>query len=304
MIIGVDDYAQVEGIADLRFAKSDARLMADTLVRSGKLKPNDVTIFLDEKATRDSVQGFLKVLVKDSKEEDLMIVYFAGQGLAADVSDPKLQSGAKGQHRGVGTMVEFDKIRKSGGGWVLSPDIENVNEVAAKRPLTEEARKDEITISALLSFCEVEEILDTCAGSVLVISDCCFVTAKNWKQLMVGSTGQTSVSSDVNRIFIGNSGLAYEGSSTGGAVLTFALARGLAGAADALTPLLFGEEGEGAPDGLVTLRELAAFIQLQADSTFRELVEMPLHGQVKLAIAIQGCVGPEKVVTRSGLPVE
>jgi hypothetical protein len=77
LIIGIDKY---ENVQKLDFAADDAIAMRDILIKSFNFPEDNVTILLNEEATKDNiVKEFSNVAFK-AKEGDRVLVFFAGHG--------------------------------------------------------------------------------------------------------------------------------------------------------------------------------------------------------------------------------
>lgn len=81
LVVGISEY-QDDGIPDLRFAHRDAQAFADYLSERpvDRVLPENLKLFINEKATGGNVHGALRGLVKDSQPGDKVVIYFAGHG--------------------------------------------------------------------------------------------------------------------------------------------------------------------------------------------------------------------------------
>ena len=77
LIIGINKY---ENVQKLDFAADDAIAMRDILIKSFNFPEDNVTILLNEEATKDNiVKEFSNVAFK-AEEGDRVLVFFAGHG--------------------------------------------------------------------------------------------------------------------------------------------------------------------------------------------------------------------------------
>lgn len=81
VIVGISDYQNVK-ITDLQFADRDALAFANYLKSpaGGKVDSTHITLLLNEKATAGQFVSALYGLMEESKEGDLVIIYFSGHG--------------------------------------------------------------------------------------------------------------------------------------------------------------------------------------------------------------------------------
>lgn len=77
-IIANDHYAN--GSCDLREAVSDALSFKRFLIEDCAFRSEDVTVLVNEAATRASVIGELKRLASETKPEDFVFIYRRGHG--------------------------------------------------------------------------------------------------------------------------------------------------------------------------------------------------------------------------------
>ncbi|MCP4400174.1 MAG: hypothetical protein GY801_23060, partial [bacterium] len=86
VIIGVGDY-QDEKIPDLRFTVNDAQGMYDVLTdpQFGGVSEENIQLLLDEDATVQNIKKAIGVWLKrKAREEDTVIIYYAGHGAPED----------------------------------------------------------------------------------------------------------------------------------------------------------------------------------------------------------------------------
>jgi uncharacterized caspase-like protein len=82
VIVGVSQY-QDPNIKDLKYADADAQLYYDFLrsAKGGSVPEKNITLLLNEKATRGNIIKALNNQFKGAFEEDLVIIYIASHGL-------------------------------------------------------------------------------------------------------------------------------------------------------------------------------------------------------------------------------
>lgn len=89
VIIGVSKYqANEEGVQDLPFADDDAAAVRDLLLSpAGGFRPGNVITLMNEDATNRNMRSALSTFLTRPRENDLVLIYFAGHG-AADPNNP------------------------------------------------------------------------------------------------------------------------------------------------------------------------------------------------------------------------
>jgi len=88
IIIGVGDYAFLPKSSHLDFAARDAGDLRDLLVRSYGFPVENITLLLDEKATRANIETALSMLSDDKvKPTDRVLIYFSGHGQTVTLQD-------------------------------------------------------------------------------------------------------------------------------------------------------------------------------------------------------------------------
>lgn len=87
VVIGVSQYQQSE--MNLQFADDDAKLYYDFLKspQGGAIPDNQITLLLNEKATRANIIKALNTQFKNAFEDDLVIVYIASHGMPSSETD-------------------------------------------------------------------------------------------------------------------------------------------------------------------------------------------------------------------------
>lgn len=86
VVVGISDYLEVD---DLSYAHRDAEAFADYLrsPAGGSVPEENISLLLNEKATRGSVVKALYLLLKNSHPGDRAIIYFAGHGDVETISE-------------------------------------------------------------------------------------------------------------------------------------------------------------------------------------------------------------------------
>ena len=81
LVVGISDYKEVH---DLKYADNDANLMSKTLGVMFPSQKDNIELLTNEKATHLNIILGIRKLVTNSKEGDLIIFYFSGQGDVVD----------------------------------------------------------------------------------------------------------------------------------------------------------------------------------------------------------------------------
>lgn len=106
LVVGVNQYPGVRmngRPVDLHGAVQDARTFADLLVDVFHFERADISLLLDEHATRTAIlAGLEDWLIAGSRPGDRVVFYFAGHGATASVTDPD------GRRRLTSTLVPSD----------------------------------------------------------------------------------------------------------------------------------------------------------------------------------------------------
>ncbi|HEY5314043.1 MAG TPA: caspase family protein [Pirellulales bacterium] len=309
--IGIDKYAFADRSAesheiDLAYAVSDARLLADT-VRNGTSRAAQ-TIVTNDQATGAQVRKVIREAASACQPADVLLITYAGQGVKGNPPSMKEHREQKSRdspalpHRGLEDVYNTD----AGGSWVLHG------------PHSEQ-RLD------LLPMDELAQIVESCRGHVLIVSDACNAFPESWDLLyenlaapllVPGASADdaresTDVSLPKGRVFIGLEAEAMEWSALKGGLLTFLVAQGLLGHADTLTPRAVLGPGRtsvqstmiAAPDGFVSLAELVAFVKAMKESTIPIVGTSDLSRKSLDKLVVRGRLGSETaILTRSTLP--
>lgn len=90
VFIGIDRYEKDPAIRNLTTAVRDANAIADLLQKDYDYKPDDVIRLKDKEATLDALQHLFDTRIQEELnpgEDDRLIIYFAGHGLARSSND-------------------------------------------------------------------------------------------------------------------------------------------------------------------------------------------------------------------------
>jgi tetratricopeptide (TPR) repeat protein len=137
LVVGIGNYKNIPD-QPLRFAESDAEAVYRVLIspEGGRMEPENVKKLIGSKATLANIKDALENwLVKTAKEEDRVIVYFAGHGLV-DSSRGYLAPFDVDKNNIAGTGYPMDKL-----GTVLGRDVK----AAWKVLLTDACHSGKIT---------------------------------------------------------------------------------------------------------------------------------------------------------------
>jgi uncharacterized caspase-like protein len=87
LVVGISNY-QDRAFEALNYAASDARRMAAYLMdpKGGGLKLHDVTLLLNQQATKANIQSHTRRIVRESRPQDTVVLYFSGHGAHTDDS--------------------------------------------------------------------------------------------------------------------------------------------------------------------------------------------------------------------------
>lgn len=110
-IIGINAYG--EGWTNLQTAVKDARELREVLVNKYDFEPERVFLRIDEEATQYNVINDLKYLASNLKENDNLLIYYAGHGQLEEFL-------------GDGYWIPVDGIPKNPGSWLSHSSIRNI----------------------------------------------------------------------------------------------------------------------------------------------------------------------------------
>jgi uncharacterized caspase-like protein len=81
LLIGINSYAaEIVGVPKLKFAGNDADEMRKALLDRGWDR-DDIRVFNNERATRSAIVGELERLGREARQQDIVLIFFAGHGL-------------------------------------------------------------------------------------------------------------------------------------------------------------------------------------------------------------------------------
>lgn len=85
LLIGIGKFADAEHIRPLKYPAKDVRDLARALTdpQSGHFRPENITLLVDEHATRAAILGALQQLFLQAQEDDLVVVYVSSHGSPA-----------------------------------------------------------------------------------------------------------------------------------------------------------------------------------------------------------------------------
>ena len=142
-IVGIDDYTAKKR---LQGAVADARDIEQSLKELG-VPPENMTVLIDQQATRKNFQEGIERLVRDAKAHDLVIISFAGHGAQLPEMHKNTKPDGKDE---VYVLAKFDETVKTG------------FEGAGPRP-----RDKALAVGARQKGADVLFIADTCHGGGL-----------------------------------------------------------------------------------------------------------------------------------------
>jgi hypothetical protein len=82
-IIAIEDYSFADGsmgISPVKFARNDATAFKQTLIEHMGVLEGDITIWLDQQATKSAFENDLKYEISRLEEDERLIIYYAGHG--------------------------------------------------------------------------------------------------------------------------------------------------------------------------------------------------------------------------------
>lgn len=118
IIIGINEY-QDTGIADLKYAVADARLVHEALTTAPDGFPVQNAILLTDdqsselrRPTRNAIIGFLGTWLNEAGEGDTVLLYFAGHGVESQGQSFLLASDARLSNPGL-TGIQLEMVKES-----------------------------------------------------------------------------------------------------------------------------------------------------------------------------------------------
>ena len=124
LLVGIDSYPGFGPESQLFGAVRDARAMAETLIERFAFEPADVTVLLDEEATRARLVEAMDSLRDRLRKDDQVILFFSGHG--SQMTDRECDEGDGLDE----TLVPFDSGRGEAENRDLSDD--EINRWAAR----------------------------------------------------------------------------------------------------------------------------------------------------------------------------
>ena len=82
LIIGIDKYQYVQ---NLNYAVKDANAFKSLLIDNYNFPESNVTLLLNEDATYNNIRKKFSLITKSAKEQDRVLIYFAGHGETMDL---------------------------------------------------------------------------------------------------------------------------------------------------------------------------------------------------------------------------
>jgi hypothetical protein len=83
LLVGIDRYKNLAGHGQLRSCANDARLMASVLADAFGFQRDDVSLLLDEEATRERILAGMRALRLRAQPGDAVVFYYSGHGSRA-----------------------------------------------------------------------------------------------------------------------------------------------------------------------------------------------------------------------------
>ena len=99
LIIGIDKY---ENIQRLHYAVDDAESIKDILINSFGFPVDNVSILINEEATKQNIIKSFSKITKNAKSNDRVIIFFAGHGETMDLPG----GGERGFKRAAGSRLK------------------------------------------------------------------------------------------------------------------------------------------------------------------------------------------------------
>lgn len=112
LVIGINDY-QFEG--RLAFARNDAEVVASSLQKQLAFSEENITLLVDENATRDSIRAsFHRFTKSDIADDDRIIVFFAGHGFTrpSHRNDVGYLVPVDGRTGDLSTLIRWDELTR------------------------------------------------------------------------------------------------------------------------------------------------------------------------------------------------
>lgn len=280
--IGINEYPHLGVRHQLKYAAADAQLLADTISSKSGGGEANVCVLTNAAASAAAIRQAIEREVAACGEGDILFISFSGQG-------------------GQVSVTEGDNDKDAGNplvGCFMGSDVGTL-EFSARQIAG--VRRDDAFVTEV----ELEDWVGGCAGHVVIISDTNHFYPSEWTDRMSYATGGINTAGTSKALFAVGTDHSLESQRLSYGRLTFAVAQGLAGAADQYTPQP-AVNGDALlvvrmPDGFVTLLELQKFLmELEQNQQTRwQLMDSP----TPLRLSLRGQLGPPDVVlTTTGPP--
>lgn len=257
IVVGISKYLD-ESIPDLKYADKDAEAMAAFLrsPRAGAVPQQNISVLINEKATRSNILRDLVQIISRSSPEDLFIFYFSGHG-------------------------KNDILENSG--YLLTYDTENENEAGTALSM------DDINSKIGHSKAKMKvAYIDACHAGLFKSSGTKGTAADNGEIASAYLAGLANAS-DGNVAFMASTARqqSLEDVKLGHGVFTYFLIKGLNGEAD-----LEQKNTAGYNNGIVTVSELQTYLTRQIDeaTNYKQKpgVEGNFDGEFPLSVIKEG----------------
>ena len=110
-IVGVDYYND-KAIPRLQNAVKDAKKVLEILVDKYQFDKENLFTLYDGEATQSAIIGRLKSLAKTAKEDDTLLMYFAGHGEYDEIIDVGYWIPVDARHGEIGSYISFDLVTR------------------------------------------------------------------------------------------------------------------------------------------------------------------------------------------------
>ncbi|MCB0589402.1 MAG: caspase family protein, partial [Phaeodactylibacter sp.] len=110
-IVGIDHYND-KAIPRLQNAVKDAKKVLEILVDKYQFDKENLFTLYDGEATQSAIIGRLKSLAKTAKEDDTLLMYFAGHGEYDEIIDVGYWIPVDARHGEIGSYISFDLVTR------------------------------------------------------------------------------------------------------------------------------------------------------------------------------------------------
>ncbi|MEM7281632.1 MAG: caspase family protein [Pseudomonadota bacterium] len=93
LIVGINKYPKLEARYQLNGCVNDAKLVAQVLQDKFEFPEYNVTVLLDEDASRENIMNGMQRLVSESDQDDIVFMYYSGHGSRRRARRPTKPSG-------------------------------------------------------------------------------------------------------------------------------------------------------------------------------------------------------------------